>query len=30
MARGGHSNVRAAMAYQRDAGRDADLAAGMG
>lgn len=30
MARGGHSNVQAAMAYQRDAGRDADLAAGMG
>lgn len=30
MARGGHSNVQAAMAYQRDAGRDADLAARMG
>jgi len=30
MARGGHSNVQAAMAYQRDAGRDADLAAAMG
>jgi hypothetical protein len=29
MSRGGHSNVRAAMAYQRDAGRDADLARGM-
>lgn len=29
MARGGHSNIQAAMAYQRDAGRDADLAAGM-
>ena len=26
MTRGGHSNVRAAMAYQRDAGRDAELA----
>lgn len=30
MTRGGHSNVQAAMAYQRDAGRDADLARGMG
>lgn len=26
MSRGGHSNVKAAMAYQRDAGRDAELA----
>jgi len=30
MKRGGHSNVKAAMAYQRDAGRDAELAARMG
>jgi integrase len=30
MARGGHSNVQAAMAYQRDAGRDAELAERMG
>lgn len=30
MARGGHNNVRAAMAYQRDAGRAAELADRMG
>ena len=30
MIRGGHGNVQAAMAYQRDAGRDAELASKMG